>query len=620
MLMRNMRWERGFLRLGPKFLLLLLGVVGRLPLGLVVLGALLVALLVDHLEEAERSLLSGINGGLDVGSLDAGVTSSALGGNVTELAEQALDLLALAGVQLCLVLGKRLLSLGNKVLALVSLLNNLTTLLVRLGVTLGVGNHVLNLLVGKTGRRGDGHRLLAVSGLVDGADVDDTVGVNVERDLDLWETLGCGGKTNKLEVAEHLVVTGELTLSLEDLDLNGSLSVGGSGESLGLLGGNGGVTVDETGEDTAQSLDTERERGDVEKENVGDVTGKDTTLDGGTDGDGLVGVDTLAWLAAEDGLDSLDDLGHTGHTTDKENVVNLGSLDAGVIESLLAWVDSAVNQGLDESLELGTGEGEVDVFGSVGGGGDVRKRNIGREGGRKLALGLLGGLTNTLDSHAVRRDVDTRLLLELGKNVVDKGNVKVLTTKVSVTVGRLDLEDTLLHLKDGDIERSTTQVVDGDDSRIGLVETVCEGGGGRLVDDTEDLETSNRTGVLGGLTLRVVEVGRDGDDGVLDGLAEVGRGSVLHLVNDEGTDLGWRVVLATSLDPSVAVGVGDNLVGNVGDVFLDLGVLELAADQTLRGEDGVLVVDDCLPAGWLTNKTLTVWSEYEALAVWLEKN
>jgi len=60
-----------------------------------------------------------------------------------------------------------------------------------------------------------------------------------------------------LEVSEHLVVTDELTFSLEDLDLDSSLSIGSSREGLRLLGRDSGVSVDETGEDTSEGLKSE---------------------------------------------------------------------------------------------------------------------------------------------------------------------------------------------------------------------------------------------------------------------------------------------------------------------------------------------------------------------------
>lgn len=65
---------------------------------------------------------------------------------------------------------------------------------------------------------------------------------------------------------------------------------------------------------------------------------------------------------------------------------------------------------------------------------------------------------------------------------------------------------------------------------------------------------------------------------MLNGLAEVSRSSVLHLVDNESTNLRGRVLLTTSLNPGITVGVSDDLVGDVGDVLLDLGVLELSSD------------------------------------------
>jgi hypothetical protein len=103
---------------------------------------------------------------------------------------------------------------------------------------------------------------------------------------------------------------------------------------------------------------------------------------------------------------------------------------------------------------------------------------------------------------------------------------------VGVTSGGLDSEDAALDVEEGDIEGTTTEVVDKNVALlVGLAgtETVSDSGGGRLVDDTEDVEASDGTGVLGGLPLVVVEVGGDGDDGLLDLLGELGLGNLLHL-------------------------------------------------------------------------------------------
>lgn len=100
------------------------------------------------------------------------------------------------------------------------------------------------------------------------------------------------------------------------------------------------------------------------------------------------------------------------------------------------------------------------------------------------------------------------------------------------------LEDTLLDGQQRNVESTTTQVEDQDVllALALLIQTVSDGGGGRLVDDSEDVQSGDGTGVLGGLPLRVVEVGRDGDDGVLDVTSEVGLGGLLHLDENHGRD------------------------------------------------------------------------------------
>jgi len=175
-----------------------------------------------------------------------------------------------------------------------------------------------------------------------------------------------------------------------------------------------------------------------------------------------------------------------------------------------------------------------------------------------------------------------------------KSSKKRKLTKVSVTSGGLDGEDTALDVKEGDIESSSTKIVDEDVALlVGLAgtETVGDSGGGRLVDDTENVEASNGTSVLGGLPLVVVEVGGDGDDGLLDLLAELGLGDLLHLDEDHGghflgrESLGLVEVLDLDLGGSIVV---DDLERPGLDVLLDGGVIKSAADKTPE-----MAVRDC---------------------------
>ena len=203
------------------------------------------------------------------------------------------------------------------------------------------------------------------------------------------------------------------------------------------------------------------------------------------------------------------------------------------------------------------------------------------------------------------------LSFEFINKVVNETVVEVLATQVSVTGGGLDLEDALLNGQERHIEGTTTKIEDEDVAlTLGpLVKTVGNGGSSRLVDDAHDVETGDEAGILGSLTLRVVEVGGDSDDGVLDSLTKVSLGSLPHLGQDHGGDLlggeGLGLALELDLDGGLA-GLIDNLEGEVLHVGLDLSIAELAADKALGVEDGVGGVHGDLVLGGITNETLGV--------------
>lgn len=163
---------------------------------------------------------------------------------------------------------------------------------------------------------------------------------------------------------------------------------------------------------------------------------------------------------------------------------------------------------------------------------------------------------------------------------------------MGVTSGRLDLEDTVLDGEDRDIKGTTAKIED-EDVALGtdlLVKTVGNGGRSRLVDDAQDVETGNDTGVLGGLTLRVVEVSGHCDNSVLDRLAKVSLGGLLHLDEDHRGNLLRRknllLALVVNLDLGLAV-LGNNREGPVLHVALHVRVVETTANQTLGVKDSV---------------------------------
>lgn len=199
-----------------------------------------------------------------------------------------------------------------------------------------------------------------------------------------------------------------------------------------------------------------------------------------------------------------------------------------------------------EVFETSTGDVGVEVL-------TVKQRvdlNSGLGCVRESTLGTFAGSSETAQSAGISRDVYTGVSYILGVimskvraflgllgefllEVIKEVGIEILATQMGVTSGGLDGENTTLDVQKGHIEGTATKIVDEDIPlllRLSGAETVGDSSGGRLVDDTENVQASDGTGVLGGLTLVVVEVGGHCDDGLLNLLAELGLSNFLHLL------------------------------------------------------------------------------------------
>ena len=105
-----------------------------------------------------------------------------------------------------------------------------------------------------------------------------------------------GGIPSRRNCAQGLVVLCELTLALYNVDINSGLVISCGREDLALLGRNGGISLNQSGGDTAHSLDGQGQRSYIQKK---DITGtciacQLTTLDSSTDCYALIRVQGFA--------------------------------------------------------------------------------------------------------------------------------------------------------------------------------------------------------------------------------------------------------------------------------------------------------------------------------------
>ena len=371
----------------------------------------------------------------------------------------------------------------------------------------------------------------------------------------------------------------------------------------------GGVGFDELGHHAAEGLDTQRKRGDVQKEDILNIACEHAALDGCADCNDLIRIDALVGLLAEEVLHQLLNLGDTGGAANEQDFVDIGSAQMSILQGLAARLDAALEEVVAEGLELGAGKALHKVTGHTVHCSDIRQVDLGARLVRKLYLGLFGSLLEALERHRILLEVQTTVFrCELGCEPVDDYLVEIVAAEVGVTVGGLDFENTVAELQDGDIEGAAAEVVDRDlHILVLLVQTVCKGCCGRFVDDTLHIQACNLAGLLGGLALTVGEVCRNGDNRLCDRLTEVVLSSLLHLLEDDGADLLRRIHAAVDIYAGRVVFALHYAVGNARDfaAYLVVGFTHEALDAEYR----IFRIGDGLTLGGVTHLTLAVVGE-----------
>ena len=249
------------------------------------------------------------------------------------------------------------------------------------------------------------------------------------------------------------------------------------------------------------------------------------------------------------------------------------------------------------------------MFRAGGIGGDEGKIDVGLHRGGQLDLRLFGGFFQTLQRQLVLAKVDALAGFELVGKKLDDLVIEILAAKEGVAIGRLHLKDAVANLENRHVESAAAKIIDNNQTGFALVETIGQRGGCRLVDDAEHLETGYLAGVFGGLPLRIVEVGGNGDYCFGDALAKKGLSVFLQLAKHEAGNLAWREFLAINLDPGIAIlGVGD-FIGDQFGKLVGRGIIMPAPDQTFDGEQGLFRVGDGLALCGLAYKAFLAIGE-----------
>jgi len=412
-----------------------------------------------------------------------------------------------------------------------------------------------------------------------------------------------------------VVILSHGTLTLEHLDGHTILVILIGGEDLAALARDGSTTRDQRSHDTTNSLDTVGKRGNInDKEIISALlTSEKTSLNSSTKGNSLIGVDTLVeLLAVEEVLDELLNTRDTSGTTNKNDIIDILLAHLLVLKNLTDGLEALLEQIHAKLFETSTSKRGAEVLTIE----EVLELDTILVTVGKSTLHTLGLTAETLNGTLVLASILTSLLLEDSKHVLDDTLIEISTTKMGITISSKNLVNSAI----GALVKSKKRHIIGTTTKIGnknvlllaglaLIITESDSGSGRLVDHTEDIETSDATSILSGETLRISEVSGASDDSVLNRLVEVILSGTLHLLKDHSGDLLRRVdlllLLVSDLDERLVI-LLDDLVREELQITLNLLILPSTTNQTLDLKDGVLRVLDELVDSSFTDEDLVV--------------
>ncbi len=135
-------------------------------------------------------------------------------------------------------------------------------------------------------------------------------------------------------------------------------------------------------------------------------------------------------------------------------------------------------------------------------------------------------------------DVNAVLLQEVSRAILDQLIVEVFSAQMGISGSGLYFENSIFDRQKRDIESSTSQIEDENVlfSLPLFVQSVGNSCGGGLVDDSQYVESSNNSGVFGGLSLRIIEISGNSDNSVFHWLGQIGFSGFFHLDQHHGRD------------------------------------------------------------------------------------
>lgn len=379
---------------------------------------------------------------------------------------------------------------------------------------------------------------------------------------------------------------------MEEEDSKGRMVVIRSGEGMRIIGRDSGVELDKEGEKEEKSLNEERKRGKVEKKKVIEVEMKKEEMDRRENGKELIRVKEIVRLIEEEGIKELMNIGNEGNEEEKKKLVNLERIEEGIIERRIERIESEMKEIIEKDLKIGERKIDRKMIRESMVRSDERKVDLGMMRGRKLDIGILGRLIEEMKGKIVVIKVDENLIIEIGKKILEKKNIEVLKEKESVEIGGIKLKKEVEDLKKRKVESKEEKVIERDGIELDIVEKIGKRRRGRIVDDEKKLKKGDIEGIIGGMKMGVVEVGRKSDEGMSKGLEKVGLRSLINIMKDNRGDMRRRIFIEVKIEKGIEIVEIEDIVRKKIIVIGENRIVIEKENKEIEGKKGELRVGE----------------------------
>jgi hypothetical protein len=200
---------------------------------------------------------------------------------------------------------------------------------------------------------------------------------------------------------------------------------------------------------------------------------------------------------------------------------------------------------------------------------------------RKLLFGVNHCAPETLHAFVVLRQILAPFACDVLERNAKQQMVDVVAAQVRVAIRRQHFENPVVQFQNRNVECAAAQVVHRHDAVFALIEPVGQRRRSRLIDQSQDFQARNASGILGGLPLRIVKVCRHRDDGLVHGDPEVFLGILLQLPQNHRRNLGRCVGAIAELELNHRIAAGGHTKRKELQLFLD--IRQPAAHQPFHG-------------------------------------